>query len=54
MLIIFMYNMYILGVPEAQDGDWGHVGVPGAGVVGHRRPGPSPRSPDFNADYFQV
>jgi hypothetical protein len=42
MLIIFMYIISILGVPEAQDGDWGHVGVSGAGVVGPRGPGPPP------------
>ena len=42
MLINFMYNMSIKGVPGAQDGDWGHVGAPGAGVVSHRGPGASP------------
>jgi hypothetical protein len=42
MLIIFMYNMSILGDPEAQDGDWGHVGVSGAGIVGPRGRGPPP------------
>ena len=30
------------GVPGAQDGGWGHVGAPGASVVGHKGPGPSP------------
>jgi hypothetical protein len=42
MLIIFMYNMSILGVFEAQDGDLGHVGVSGTGVVGPRGPGKPP------------
>ena len=42
MPINFMYNMSILGVPGAQDGDWGHVGAPGAGIVGHKGPGLSP------------
>jgi hypothetical protein len=34
-----MLNMCILGVPGAEDGNWGHVGVLGAR---HRGPGPSP------------
>ena len=43
MPINSMYNMSIFGgVPEAQDGDWEDVGVPGAGVVGHGGPGSSP------------
>ena len=42
ILINFMYNMSILGFPEAQDGDWEDVGVPGASAVSQRRPGPSP------------
>ena len=36
-----VYNMSIKGVPGAQDGDWGHVGVSGTGVVGHIGLGPS-------------
>ena len=45
MLIKFMCNMSLLGGPGAQDSDWGHVGVPGAGVVGHRGQGPTPQTP---------
>ena len=33
--------------PGPQDGDSGHLGVPGAGVVGHEGPAPSPSSLDF-------
>ena len=42
MLIKFMCNMSIFGVPGVQDSDWGHIGVPGAVVVGAGGPGPSP------------
>ena len=34
MAIKFMYNMSILGGPEAQDGAWGRVSAPSTGVVG--------------------
>ena len=42
ILINLMYNMSIEGVAGAQDGDWGHVGAQGAGVVSHRGLGASP------------
>ena len=43
--------MWISG---AQDGDHGHVGIPGVGVVGHRGQEPSPKSRVSHANNFDV